>query len=185
MELLDRIFYAGLEEFRDYGIKFTMDGLAARLHISKRTLYETVPSKAKVIELVIDRTFMAIKEQQRVVLENEALSTKDKIYKLLTIRPAYSDLVDYRQVVEIGKTYPEQYRMVQERIETDWEPTIRLLEKGIEEGVIKPYNITIIKEMFIIAFERLLDGRFLIKNGITYEQALEQVTSILFEGITV
>lgn len=183
MELTERIFYAGIEEFRDYGIKFTMDGLASRLGISKRTLYETVPSKAKVIELVIDRTFHKVKEQQKEILDDTTLTTQEKIKQLLTIIPAYSDLIDYRQVVEIGKVYPELYKKVQDGIEGDWEPTLQLLQQGIEEGVIKPYSMVIMKEIFCLAFERLLDGRFLIRNGITYDKALEEVTSIIFNGI--
>jgi len=183
MDLTERIFYAGIEEFRDYGIKFTMDSLASRLGISKRTLYETVPSKAKVIELVIDRTFANVKEQQKEILKNDTLGTAEKIKKLMTIIPIYSDLIDYRQVVEIGKVYPELYKKVQEGIEGDWDATLRLLEQGIEEGIIKPYSLIIMRELFCLAFERLLDGRFLMRNGITYDKALEEVTSIIFSGI--
>ena len=51
MELIDRIFEACIEEFRVNGVKFTMDDLAHRVGISKRTLYETIPSKKKVMEI--------------------------------------------------------------------------------------------------------------------------------------
>lgn len=183
MELTDRIFYKAIEEFRDYGIKFTMDGLAARLGISKRTLYETVPSKEKVIELVIDRTFENVKDQQREVLENESLELSEKIKRLMTIVPVYSDLIDYRQAAEIGKSYPVLHKKIQDGIEKDWGATLQLLEQGIAEGVVKPYSMAIVKELIYLAYERLLDGRFLIKNGITYDKALEEVTAIILSGI--
>ncbi|MDK2807435.1 MAG: hypothetical protein PWP24_166 [Clostridiales bacterium] len=185
MDIMERIFYAGIEEFRDYGIKFTMDGLASRLGISKRTLYESISSKEKVVELVIDRTFADIKKQQKEILDDEEQKTDEKIKKLLSIIPSYSDMIDYRQVIEIGKVYPKLYKKIEDGIEGDWEATISLLEKGIEEGMIRPYSLVIIKELFCLAFERLLDGRFLIRNGITYDKALEEVTEILFNGILV
>ena len=68
MELIDRVFYGVIEEFRENGVKFTMDSLASRLGISKRTLYETVPSKTALIEMVIDLTFADVKKQQRLSL---------------------------------------------------------------------------------------------------------------------
>ena len=46
-ELLNRIFIGGIEEFKDNGMKFTMDSLAKRIGISKRTLYENISSKIK------------------------------------------------------------------------------------------------------------------------------------------
>ena len=71
MELVEKIFDGAVEEFQYSGFRFTMDALAKRIGISKRTLYETIPSKEAVIEMVIDRTFEDIKEQQKVILNHQ------------------------------------------------------------------------------------------------------------------
>ena len=183
MELIDRIFYGGIEEFRVNGVKFTMDSLASRLGISKRTLYETVPSKQAVFELVIDRTFADVKEQQRKIFEDEGMTLVEKLKRLFMIVPSYSDILDFRRVDEIRFAYPNIYKRVHENINNDWDRTIALLEKGMEDGIIRRKNLVILKALLCEAFEKLLDGEFLIRNNITYEAAMKEIISVIFEGI--
>ena len=185
MELIERIFYGGIEEFRENGAKFTMDSLANRLGISKRTLYESIPSKKDVIELVIDRTFADVKQQQKVIFEDDSMAIMDKLKKLFIIVPSYSDMLDYRRVNEIKFAYPHLYEKVHENINNDWDNTIALLEKGMDSGIIKRKNLVILKALLCEAFEKLLDGTFLIRNNITYEVAMQEIISVIFEGILV
>lgn len=183
MELMDRIFYGAIDEFKEKGLKFTMDSLSERLGISKRTLYETIPSKNELIEYVIERTFADVKQQQKVIFDDTAMPLTDKLRKLLTIVPTYSDILDYRRVNEIKRTYPKLYQKVSEHIDSDWEKTIALLEEGIKAGIIRPVNLVILKALLCEIFERLLDGTFLIQNNITYTDAMKETISIVFDGI--
>lgn len=183
MELIDRIFYEAIEEFRENGVKFTMDSLAARLGISKRTLYETVPSKTDVIEMVIDRTFADVKKQQKDIFEDSTMSLADKLQKLFTIIPSYSEKIDYRRVIEIKRVYPHLYRKVHDNLNGDWDRTIALLQEGMDAGIVKRKNIVVLKVLLLEIFEKLLDGAFLIQNNISYETAMKETLSIVFEGI--
>lgn len=183
MELIDRIFFGGIEEFRENGAKFTMDSLANRLCISKRTLYEAIPSKKDVIELVIDRTFADVKQQQKVIFENEEMSLTDKLKKLFVIMPSYTDIIDFRRVEEIKFAYPNLYKKVHDNINNDWDRTIALLEEGMDAGIIKRKNVVILKALLCEVFEKLLNGTFLTRNNITYEVAMKETISVIFEGI--
>lgn len=183
MELMDRIFLECMNEFQEKGMKFTMDELAARLGISKRTLYETVPSKRELVNLVIDRTFFDVKKQQSKILENEALSTLEKIEQMLRIVPTYAKALDYRKINTIKKGYPALYRKITENIEGDWEKTLELLTLGMEERVIKRYNLVVLKILLCGIFERILDGNELYEVNVTYEEALNNMIDIIFDGI--
>lgn len=183
MELIDRIFYGAIDEFKENGLKFTMDALAMRIGISKRTLYETIPSKNDLIEYVIERTFADVKQQQQVIFQDADMTLTEKLRKLFTIVPSYSDILDYRRVNEIKRTYPKLYQKVSEHIDNDWEQTIALLEEGMKAGIIRPVNIVILKALLCEIFEQLLDGTFLIQNNITYQKAMKETISIVFEGI--
>lgn len=185
MEIKDRIFQASIDEFRDNGVKFTMDALAKRLGISKRTLYEEVPSKKDVIELMINQTFADVKEQQKKILGNQGLSTLDKLERLFTVVPTYVDLLDYRRIDEIKKGYPTLYDKVMQNIESDWEPTLVLLQQAMDEGVIRQSSLVIVQLLLCEVFEQLLKGDVLMKNGITYEYALKEMIHIIFEGLKV
>ena len=184
-ELMNRIFDGGIEEFKEAGIKFTMDSLAKRIGISKRTLYETIPSKNELIERMIDRTFVDVKRQQKEILSNPDLEMVERLKKLFNVVPTYADVLDYRRMNELKAAYPQLYKKVQERLETDWEPTIALLNQAMEEGVIRKTNVVIIKLMLCEVYEQLINGQVLIQNNISYEKAMNEMISIIFEGLLV
>ena len=184
-DLTERIFQRCLEEFKENGVRFTMDSLAKRIGISKRTLYETIPSKNEIVTMVVEKTFADVKNQQRVILADQTLCTVDKIKRLFTVVPTYVNVVDYRRMNEIRVSYPKLYQYIQERLETDWEPTIMLLEQAMSEGVIRKVNITILRLLLCQVYENLINGEELIKNHISYETAMQEAIGIIFEGVLV
>lgn len=185
MELIERIFYEGMEEFKINGFKFTMDSLAKRVGISKRTLYENISSKEALLELVIDKTFADIKRQQKEILKNRNFSTMEKLKKMLVIVPIYSSNLDYRRVEELKTTYPRLYKKVEDGLENDWDATIILIEKAMDEGVIRKVNMIVLRMLLVDIFEKLIDGERLIQNDISYETAMNEMMSIIFNGILV
>ena len=70
-------------------------------------------------------------------------------------------------------------------IENDWAPTLKLLEKAMEEGVIRPTNLILLRLLLVDIFEQLINGRVLIDNNISYEKAIEETISIIFNGILI
>jgi len=182
---IERIVEGAIEEFKVNGIKFTMDGLTKRIGMSKRTLYEIVSSKQELFELLVDRTFADVKKQQKQIFEDDQLALLEKIVHLFSIVPAYSDRLDYRRVNEIKYAYPKIYKKIHENINNDWDRTIELLEAGMDAGIIRRKNLVILKAILCEAFEKLLDGEFLIRNQITYETALREMISIIMEGLVV
>ena len=72
---------------------------------------------------------------------------------------------------------------MEERLETGWEGTIALLQQGMEEGVIRPVKVPIVKMMFEAALEQFFQRDILIQNKISYVDALQEVVDILVDGI--
>ena len=95
---------------------------------------------------------------------------------------AYRD-INFQGVFELRDKYPEIYSIVEERLETGWEATIALLEQGMTEGVIRKINIPIFKMMFEASLEQFFKRDILQRNGISYQDALEEVVEILVDGI--
>ncbi|MDE7258650.1 MAG: TetR/AcrR family transcriptional regulator, partial [Lachnospiraceae bacterium] len=96
----------------------------------------------------------------------------------------YKD-VDLRQLYLLKDKYPKIYGQVELRLETGWETIIELLEQGIAEGCIKPVKIPILKMMLEASVEQFFRRDVLIRNKITYQDALDEVVNILMEGIKV
>ena len=91
--------------------------------------------------------------------------------------------IDFRQLYELKGKYPVIYAKVEERLENGWEITIALLEQGMEEGVIRPVKIPLVKMMLEAAIEQFFQRDILIRQNLGYQEALEEVVGILVEGI--
>ena len=185
MDLKEEILKATLQVFNEKGLKFTMDDIAERLKISKKTLYKVFDDKEALFLTMVDYMFDTIKESEQEVVADETLSTVDKIHKILGVLPeGYKD-VDLRQLYLLKDKYPKIYKQVELRLETGWETTRELIEQGIAEGCIQPIRIPILKMMLEAAVEQFFQRDILIQNKISYQDALSEVVDILMEGIKV
>ena len=178
MELRESILEGTLKAFNQKGLKFTMDDLAGILGMSKKTIYTVFRDKESLFLAMVDYLFDSIKESERQVLENEKLSTLEKIRAVLGVLPESYREVDFRQLYLLNI-----YKHVEERLETGWETTISLLEQGMKEGVIRPVKIPIVKMMLEAALEQFFQRDILISNGISYQDGLDEVVTILVQGI--
>lgn len=185
MEQREAILEGTLQAFNQKGLKFTMDDVAGILQMSKKTIYTVFHDKEELFLAMVDYLFDSIKESERQVVENKELSTLEKIKTILGVMPeGYKD-VDFRQLYLLKDKYPTIYRQVELRLETGWEATIALIEQGIAEGVVRPVRIPILKLMLEAALEQFFQRDILIRHQISYQQALDEVVTILVDGIKV
>ena len=183
MEIREVILEGTIKAFNQKGLKFTMDDLAGVLGMSKKTIYTVFRDKEDLFLTMVDYLFDKIKESERQVLESETLSTKEKIQKVLGVLPeSYKD-VDFRQLYLLKDKYPKIYKQVEKRLETGWEASIQLIKQGVEEGVIRPVSIPLVKMMLEASVEQFFQRDVLIENQLTYKEALDEVVSIIMNGI--
>ncbi len=179
----EEILEGTLQAFNQKGLKFTMDDVARILQMSKKTIYTVFHDKEELFLAMVDYLFDCIKESERQVLENRALTTLEKIRMILGVMPEGYKEVDFRQLYLLKDKYPVIYRQVERRLETGWEATIALIERGIAEGVVRPIQIPILKLMLEAALEQFFQRDILIQHEISYQQALDEVVTILVDGI--
>ena len=174
-----------IQAFNRKGLKFTMDDIAGQLGMSKKTIYTVFRDKETMFFAMVDYMFDSIKESERQVLGDESFTTVEKIRRVLGVLPeGYKD-IDFRQLYLLRDKYPKIYKRVEERLESGWETIIGLMEQGMEEGVIKRVDIPIVKLMLEAAIEQFFQRDILIRNQISYAQALDEVVEILVNGIAV
>jgi len=185
MELREKILENTLHVFNKKGLKFTMDDIAGAMGISKKTIYTVFNDKEELFLAVVDYMFDSIKDSEQQVLQDDSLSTVDKIRMVLGVMPdGYKD-VDFRQLYILKDKFPKIYAKVEERLESGWEQTIALIEKGMEEGAIRKISIPIVKVMMEAALEQFFQRDILLRSGLTYQEALTEVVNLLVDGMTV
>ena len=134
----EEIVKRALNDFMQYGFTtFTMDDLASKMGISKKTLYELFPSKNDLVEAVLDyaldmscKNVEAFVQSDGSVIENVYRNQK-KVKEIFNIN---SD----RPIWELQKYYSKTYeRMEIEFAKSDARFIDKLLEKGWQEGLFR------------------------------------------------
>lgn len=182
-DVKEKIIETTMRIFNKKGLKFTMDDIAVELSMSKKTIYTVFRDKESLFFQMVDYCFDRIKESESQILSDETMPTVEKIRNILGVLPdSYRD-IDFRNLYQLKDKYPKIYKRVEERLETGWENTIALINQGMEEGVIRPVNVFVIKTMLEATIEQFIKRDVLITNQIAYGEALQETVNIIVDGI--
>ena len=164
----EKIIDATVEEFKQNGLKFTMNDLAKRLGISKKTIYTVFESKQAVLVAVADRYAADLYSMQEELEADVSLNVVQKLEKLLCALP---------------EKYPKPYRHLMRSVNNGWEQAEQYLRKGMEEGLIREVFIPVVMAMVKGTVIRFMESDVLYQNELTYEQAKKEMVEILMKGI--
>ncbi len=181
--IMVRVIAAAKEAFMDRGPAFTMGSIAARLGISKKTLYSVIPDKETLIDLLIDGARLSIKARQASLMADSALGPAAKIRAVLETVPEDAEYFDYLALVELEKSHPRLFIKIQRLLDEDWEATLALIDGAIKAGAIRHFDRTIFRVMYTATLASLFRGRGLRMRGQSYAAALHEVVSIMMKGI--
>ncbi len=182
-ELRVRILDEAAKQFDKKGIKFTMDDLARSLGMSKKTIYTVFEDKRSIMTDTIDRFFDEALLEEEMILNDESLTIPQQLKAIIGRVPERYTQNDITQLYVLKEKYPSVYRHWQHCRENYWEGVGLLITRGIEQGEFRPVSLPILKTMFQSTIEQFFQDDVLIKNKISYRKALEEVASILVDGI--
>lgn len=171
-----------MELFRQQGLRFTMQQVAEPLHISKKTIYTVYPSKEELLLSMVDSAFEEIHRCKQKILQSDE-SLLEKLRAVIIAMPEEYSALDLQQMKELEEKYPAVAARVRDQLETGWEPTMTLLEQAVEEGVIRPVSLSVLRQMITASIENFLEDRSLAESGMSYSEVLEEMISILMEGV--
>lgn len=183
MDLKEKIIDAVIVEFNDKGLKFTMDDIAKRIGISKRTLYMVVQDKEALFLEAVDTVFTAIKQSEREIIADNSIGLLEKLERILIVMPERYKSIDFRQLYGLKSKFPRIYAKIVNRLDTDWDATFQIMEQAIEEGVIRNISMPVFQAMFTGTIEYYLGRSVLLDNEITYEEAVAKMLDILIHGV--
>ena len=179
-----RLRAVGMELFRRDGLRFTMQQAAAMMHISKKTIYAVYPSKEALLLDMVDDAFTRIHARKQRILDGPG-TLAEKLRAVIIALPEEYTALDLQQMDLLDEKYPRVAARVREHLETGWEPTLALLEQAMGEGVIRRVSLPVLQRMISASIEDFLADRTLDAQGISYTDALDEMISILLEGLLV
>jgi AcrR family transcriptional regulator len=151
------LFQETFSLYQERGVKFSMDELAKRLAISKKTLYEIVSSKAELIELCLARYFEAVARGQSAIREDAGLSALQKVEQLLCVVPQMP-FRDYR-IRELRIAFPQAYLQLTAWLETGWERTFAVMDEAVEAGELMAFDHALFAKIYAYIVEGMVQER--------------------------
>ena len=179
MDLRTQILDAAAKLFQAEGLGFTMQQVAAALHISKKTIYTVYSDKEALLMDMVDMLFEKI-HRRKAELAALPLPLEERLRAVIIALPEEYAALDFRQLDALEEKYPAVAARVRRHLETGWESTMALLEQGIAEKRIRPVNLTVLRRVLTAAFQQLLSGA---NDGSSYAAELEDMMDILMNGI--
>jgi len=139
MDTLTKILIASAELFRQYGFKaITMDDIARRAGISKKTLYQQFANKNEVVrEAVSWHMENNFESCNRVFAEYH--NPIEEMVRIVQLMDEMHRNTNPLVFMELQRYYPESYQLFRDNlVRHDVESVRRNILKGIAEGLYRP-----------------------------------------------
>ena len=130
-----KILQMAVEVLPRYGVKsVTMDDLAQRLTMSKKTIYQHFKDKSALVEAVVEELFLQQDAQFDTIREksNDAI---EEMYLISVFVRQLLSAMDSSVMFDLQKYYPNAFEKVQCHKEDQMQCSIlENLESGVEQG---------------------------------------------------
>jgi AcrR family transcriptional regulator len=183
MPMQERIVQAAIEEIQSKGLKFTMADLARRAGISTKTLYGHFPSKEELIRHLIEQGNREVRDSMEAIVNRQDLDVTEKLRRLLAYVPSGFGGTDLRLWYELKRYYPAQWALVDKCFQEEWDQVRAVLEEGMRQGVFRRVNADILIQMYVGAWEQMINRQASSRDRMTIHEALDAVIDILLGGV--
>jgi len=161
----------------------TVTDLAARLHCSRRTLYELAQSRDELALIVLDRRLRRVGRHARQQLR-DVDDPADLFSAFLTVPFQELHRHSVRFSTDIAKQ-PAIQRLMAAHIRYYMAILREILDQGVREGHLRPFHTGVVAEVVDAAMGRLWQPDFLAATGLTYEDAVSELSAIIRAALVI
>lgn len=136
--------------FQKYGIRsVTMDDIAQKLAMSKKTIYQYFKDKKEIIHTVIDNWILEHIEKSEEI-ENQAVDSIDAILSVSKYIQNFYEETNPAMVYDLRRHYPETWDLVRKYRDRMQNTIKRNIRKGIDNGLYRSdLNISVMAALRI------------------------------------
>lgn len=177
------ILCAARDEIARRGMKFTMDSVARRLRISKKTLYQSVSSRQELIEKVVDSALESIAENEARIFQDPELSLNERYLCSLELYRSALQPFDKETMLEMMQYYPELWEKFERLRLAEWRSAIERMQLSISQGEFARINMELLINGVLL--ELLMPGKQSNAGSVTVDLLIKQLTDLFREADTV
>ena len=167
----------------DEGIKsFTVENLATRLFMSKKTIYQYFSTKEALIKGIIVFKLTKQSEDFEKVMKSEA-DPINKFYKIRDLHIKFSNKINFKRLVYIKTRYPKIWDIIEkyrsERIENFTKIFLLAKKKGYLRETLDPI---VSAKLFVNILNTSFRPEFILENIISINDAIYHIQEIVISG---
>lgn len=160
----------------------TVDELAMRSNMSKRTIYRYFKSKEEIIQAVVEQ-FLKEMEQHVSTAINSADNPVQKVSNFIRVLPERLRQTNPRIFSDLQKYYPAMWEMVEEFRAERVKILVSIIVEGSKEGYFKAINPTIVTAAMLATIRTVGNPAFVLENNLTMETVFKTVMQTFLYGI--
>ena len=181
----ERVVSAARRQFFTHGFRaVSMDDIAAELGMSKKTLYAQFPSKAVLVQAIMQEKFEEVEADLSRLKTKGGQRVETTLRNLLDCVQRHAAEIQPPFVRDIGRELPELFQVIEQRRRD----LIRrhfgeLFEQGRKDGLIRnDISAHLIIEILLGAVQTIMNPPKLAELGLTLETGYSSIIRIILEG---
>lgn len=185
-EVRKRIIEAAREEFYKFGFsKVTVDEIASKLGMSKKTIYRLFPSKEDIVCTVIRETMREMETACGNIVGQENVDFVDKLRAMMTHVAVQYSKMGKSLLEDLQKNAPQMWKEIDEfrrkRIYTDFG---NLLREGMQKGIFRnDIDEQLVLLIYANAIQTIISPETLMNLPFSAAQVFEAIVKIIYEGL--
>jgi AcrR family transcriptional regulator len=166
-------------------VRVTSDEIAARLGISKATLYQAFPSKEAILREVVRGVMTRILAGVERLVADRSRGFVDKLAALLSVIVTGLSRVEPVLIRDLQRHAPGLWREIEEfRREKIVKNFKVILEDGRREGCFRSdVDPDLLVTMFVDLVQDLINPSAILRSGRTPAETFQSVIKVFFQGI--
>jgi AcrR family transcriptional regulator len=185
-EIKNRILTTARDQFFSHGFsKVTIDEIAARIGMSKKTIYKYYPSKDDLVSAVTTKTLSEVELCCKQIVENPKLDFVDKLRQMMTHAALHIAKMGKPLIEDLEKNAPHVWKQISDfRSKRILEDFGKILRDGVRKGIFrKDIDQRLMLLIYNNIIQNVISPEILTQIPFTASQVYETIIKIYFEGI--
>ena len=181
---LNQILEEGFDSVAETGVRaFTVESLAKRLAMSKKTIYKFFPTKEKLIRSIMQFVFTQINSTFKRVMADES-NPAVQFIKIMETITKFAGKAPLNKIAELKSLYPDIWKEIESFRLSHQEDFYTILYNAQEQGLARDdINMRSASIIYINIINSTFQPEFFLKNDLPIRETIRGFVQVVARGI--
>jgi AcrR family transcriptional regulator len=185
-DIRNRVMATAREEFFKFGFsRVTIDEIASKMGMSKKTIYKYFESKEAIVHEVTKATLDDMVACCEKISQNDAVDFVEKLRQMMTLVALQYSKMGKPLIEDLQKNAPHVWKQIsefrQDRINKDFG---NLLREGMRKGMFRSdIDEQLILLIYSNAVQTIINPETLMNLPFSAAQLFDAIVKVIYEGI--